>query len=145
MDTHSESVLKIERETQFIVTMSAFMKQDFASIGAAMRRDVVMELPGSSRLAGSHQGFEEVGLCIFGLRQVLGPELKGISFLHEGDQMIVRHEILVRGPRHEVEMGLRVRVRYDDAGKVRSLSVEPDDPALFDYVLDTRPADQSTA
>jgi hypothetical protein len=145
MDAHPESVLKIERETQFIATMSAFMKQDFASIGAAMRSDVVMELPGSSRLTGSHQGFEEVGLCIFGLRQVLGSELKGISFVHEGDQMTVRHEILVRGPQHEVEMGLRVRIRYDDAGKVRALSVEPDDLTLFDYVLDTYPADRSTA
>ena len=78
------------------------------------------------------------------LRQVQASELKGISFLHESDQMIVRHDIFVRGPEHD-EMALRIRVRYDDSGKVRALSLEPDDPALFDHVLKTHIADRSTA
>jgi hypothetical protein len=66
-------------------------------------------------------------------------------FLSVGDQMIAQHEVLVRGPRHEVEMILRVRIRYDDAGKVSTLSVEPDDTTVFDCVLDTHPANQSSA
>ena len=49
--------------------------------------------------------------------------------------MIVRHDITVHGPNHEVEMTLRVRARFDEQGKVESITVEPDDLGLFDHVL----------
>lgn len=49
--------------------------------------------------------------------------------------MIVRHDFMVHGPMHEVEMALRVSVRYDPTGKMEPITVEPDDPALFDHVL----------
>jgi hypothetical protein len=51
--------------------------------------------------------------------------------------MIVRHDIMVHGPLHEVEMALRVSVRYDPTGKMEAITVEPDDLALFDHVLNT--------
>jgi hypothetical protein len=74
-----------------------------------MRPDVVMELPGSSWLTGIYSGYEDVSSCVLGLRQVLNSEEKRISFLHEGDQMIVRHDIMVHGPTHEVEMTCSIR------------------------------------
>ena len=49
--------------------------------------------------------------------------------------MIVRHDIIVHGPNHDVEMTLRVRARFDEQGKIESLTVEPDDLGLFDHVL----------
>ena len=36
---------------------------------------------------------------------------------------------------HEVAMALRVSVRYDPTGKMEAITVEPDDLALFDHVL----------
>jgi hypothetical protein len=49
--------------------------------------------------------------------------------------MIVRHDIKVHGPNHQVEMTLRVRARFDEQAKMESITVEPDDLGLFDHVL----------
>jgi hypothetical protein len=137
MDTESMSPVQSAREAQFLEGIRAFMYRDFATLTDSMRPDVAMDFPGSSWLAGSHEGFDEVSRCIIGLRQVLGSEEGHISFLHESDQMIVRHDVGVHGPEHDVNMALRVRIRYDDEGRARSISVEPDDLPLFDYVLNT--------
>ena len=125
--------------------MGAFMRRDFAAIDRTMRPDVVMELPGSSWLAGTYRGYDEASRCILGLRQVLDSAERGISFLHEGDQMIVRHDSTVHGPMHEVEMTLRVRIRYDSDGKAEAISVEPDDIGLFDHVLNVVLGNQASA
>ena len=82
-------------------------------------------------------GLEDVSRCVLGLRQVLASEDRRTTFLHEGDQMIVRHDIMVHGPEHVVEMTLRVRVRYDREGKAESIDLEPEDLGLFDHVLNT--------
>jgi len=137
MDPRSETALQEERETQFIANIGAFMRRDFDAIERSMRPDVVMELPGSSWLAGTYGGFSEVSRGIVGLRRVLESDHTRISFLHESDQMIVRHDIKVHGPKHDVEMTLRVRARFDEQGKFESLTVEPDDLGLFDHVLNT--------
>jgi hypothetical protein len=144
MGIQSESVIQGQREAQFIETMGAFMRRDFAAIEGTIRSDVVMDLPGSSWLAGSHEGFQEVSRCLVGLRQVLASDDRRISFLHHGDQMIVRHDSVVSGPEHEAEMTLLVRIRYDDAGMARRISMEPEDLPLFDHVLNTRLGNQST-
>jgi hypothetical protein len=44
----------------------------------------------------------------------------------------------VSGPRHEVEMNLGVRIRYDEQGKFAIIDVEPADLDLFDYVVNSR-------
>jgi hypothetical protein len=72
------------------------------------------------------------------LRQVLNSDTRLITFLHEGDQMLVRHAINVSGPRHDVEMNLGVRIRYDEQGKFATIDVEPADIDLFDYVVNSR-------
>jgi hypothetical protein len=132
------------REIQFLENMGAFMRRDFAALEAAWRPDVVMTLPGSSWLAGTHEGYDDVSRCVLGLRQVLDSEQKRTTFLHEGDQMIVRHDIVVHGPLHVVEMTLLVRVRYDEGGKAEAISLEPDDLGLFDHVLNAMLQNQST-
>lgn len=143
MGTLSEAALHGEREAQFIKTIGSFVRRDFAAIEATIRTDVVMEIPGSSWVAGSHEGFQEVSRCLVGLRQVLSSDDRRISFLHHGDQMIVRHDSTVSGPEHEAAMTLLVRIRYDGAGMARSISMEPEDLALFDHVLNTRLGNQS--
>lgn len=101
-----------------------------------MRSDVLTHLPGSSSLAGTYRGLEEVGRCVLGLRHVLdSSEDHIITFLHEGDQMIVRHDIVVHGPKHQVGITLLIRFRFGADGKSESISVEPSDLGLFDHVL----------
>jgi hypothetical protein len=52
--------------------------------------------------------------------------------------MVVRHAIIVSGPRHDVEMNLGVRIGYDEQGRFATLNVEPADLDLFDYVVNSR-------
>lgn len=51
--------------------------------------------------------------------------------LHAGDQMLARLDVVVYGPSHDVDITLRVRVRYDESRKWETISVEPDDLGLF--------------
>src|SRR5918992_3744719 len=65
------------------------------------------------------------GSMHLGLRPVLDSSEKRITFLPEGDQMIVRHDIGLHGPKHEVEMTLLVRVRFDADGRPRRSPLNP--------------------
>jgi hypothetical protein len=58
--------------------------------------------------------------------------------------MLVKLDVEVHGLSHDVEMAIRVRVRYDESGKWEAISVEPGDLGLFDHVLNTRLGNQST-
>jgi ketosteroid isomerase-like protein len=137
VESRPKTPVQAHREAQFVHHMGAFMRRDFETLEAAWRLDVVMDMPGTSWLAGTHRGLEDVSRCVLGLRQVLASEDRRTTFLHEGDQMIVRHDIMVHGPEHVVEMTLRVRVRYDREGKAESIDLEPEDLGLFDHVLNT--------
>ena len=127
-----------EREAQFGRNMEAFIRRDFGVIEETMRPDVVLDMPGSSWLAGTYQGFEAVSRGVVALRQVFNSDKRLVTFLHEGDQMVVRHAITVSGPRHDVEMNLGVRIGYDEQGKFATIDVEPADLDLFDYVVNSR-------
>ena len=56
MDTPPRAGIQGEREAMFLGNMDAFMRRDFATIEGSMRSDVVLELPGTSWLAGSYRG-----------------------------------------------------------------------------------------
>jgi ketosteroid isomerase-like protein len=134
----STDQLHADREAVFVELLAAFGRRDIAVIRAAMRTDVVLELPGTSPLAGTHRGIEEVAHFVAALRMVLGTGRHRISFEHEGDEMVVRHQVSVYGPKHAAEMVLRQRFTFDsDVGKLASITVEPEDQGLFDYVLHT--------
>jgi ketosteroid isomerase-like protein len=135
MDAQPKSDLQAQREAQFVQDVGAFVRRDFEAIERKMRSDVVMHLPGSSWLGGTYRGLDEVGRCVLGLRHVLDSSEDHITFLHEGDQMIVRHDIMVHGPKHQVAMTLLIRFRFGADGKTESISVEPSDQGLFDHVL----------
>jgi len=145
MDAQPKSDLQIQREAQFVQDVGAFVRRDFEAIERNMRSDVVMHLPGSSWLAGTYRGLEEVGRCVLGLRHVLDSSEDHITFLHEGDQMILRHVITVHGPQHQVDMTLLVRVRFGADGKAESISVEPADLGLFDHVLNVALKDSAAS
>ncbi len=103
-----------------------------------MQADVVLQLDGSSPLAGTYRGIEEVGPFVVALRSVLDTGRSSVSFLHAGDQMIVRHQISVHGPSHAAEMVLLQRFTFDGpTGKLARITVEPEDAGLFDYVVQT--------
>jgi ketosteroid isomerase-like protein len=134
----SHEALHSDRECLFAELLAAFGRRDNDVIRAAMRPDVDLVLPGSSPLAGTHRGIAEVSRFVVALRMVLqtGRNDSQISFLHQGDQMVVRHQVSVLGPRHTAEMVLRQRFTFDGpGGKIVSITVEPEDEGLFDYVV----------
>jgi hypothetical protein len=51
--------------------------------------------------------------------------------------MLVRHEITVLGPTHDVTMLLGVRLRFDADGKTAEIWLEPSDVGLFDHVVNS--------
>jgi hypothetical protein len=117
--------------------MEAFIRRDFGVIDETMRPDVVLDMPGSSWLAGTYQGFEAVSRGVVALRQLFNSDKRLVTLVHEVDQMVVRHAITVSGPRHDVEMNLGVRIGYDEQGKFATIDVEPADIDLFDYVVNS--------
>lgn len=125
MDAQPKSDLQAQREAQFVRDVGAFVRRDFEAIERKMRSDVVMHIPGSSWLAGTYRGLEEVGRCVLGLRHVLDSSEDHIAFLHEDNQMVVRHDIMVHGPKHQVPITLLIRFRFGADGKSESISVEP--------------------
>jgi ketosteroid isomerase-like protein len=136
-DIRIEGETQVGREGLFARLDDAFMRRNFVAFDEAVREDVVLELPGSSWLAGTFQGREAFCRHIAALRQVLRSADTPSLFLHEGDQMIVKHEMVVMGPRHVVEMALRIRVRFDADGEVASFVVVPEDLGLFDHVANS--------
>ena len=126
---------ELGRETLFASLVLAFLERDFATIGQALREDVVLVLPGSSPFAGVHHGAEAVGRFLLGLRQFVISDEKALSYSHEADELIASNDFLVHGPRHAVEMTMRVRVAFDQEGKISEVFAEPDDVGLFDHVI----------
>jgi ketosteroid isomerase-like protein len=134
----SEIQLGADREAIFADLLAAFGRHDYETIRAAMRPDVVLELLGTSPLAGTYRGVEELDRFVVALRAVLDTGRHEVSFTHHGDQMIVRHQVAVHGPQHVAAMILRQRFEFDPAtGKITSITVEPEDRGLFDYVVRT--------
>jgi len=131
------STLQRDREARFIEGVGAFIRRDFDVLEETMRPDVVMRLPGSSWLAGTYRGPEEVGRCILGLRQVLESSEDRVTFVHHADRMTVDHDIRLHGPLHDLEMRFSITIGYGPDERIVSVDVEPADPGLFDHVLQT--------
>jgi hypothetical protein len=135
MDRSEKGPSELDREILFASLVSAFLERDFATIGQALREDAVLVLPGSSPFAGVHHGAEAVGRFLLGLRQFVISDESALSFSHEADELIASNDFLVHGPRHAVEMTMRVRVAFDQEGKIGEVLAEPDDVGLFDHVI----------
>jgi ketosteroid isomerase-like protein len=130
--------LSTDREALFAELLAAFGRRDNDVILAAMRPDVVLVLPGASPLAGTYRGIEELGRFVAALRAVLDTGRHEVAFEHFGDRMDVRHQVGVHGPQHHASMVLYQRFTFDAASKkITSITVEPEDPGLFDYVVQT--------
>jgi hypothetical protein len=130
-DTH---VLQLQREALFAQLVDAFIARDFAVFDNAVREDVLASLPGTSRLAGTHNGRGAFGRFVVAMRKILWSNDAAPTYTHEDDLMTVRHGLLVMGPRHQVEMILEIQLRFDADGKVASCRVQPEDLGLFDHV-----------
>ena len=138
--------LNSDREAIFAALLPAFGRRDDDVILTAMSRDVVLELPGASALAGTYRGIDEVGRFMTQLRWVLETGGHEVSFEHDGDQMLIRHQVAVRGPQHVAGMVLYQRFTFDaPSGKIVSITVEPEDRGLFDYLIHTVLSDDRAA
>lgn len=134
--------LTSDREAIFSELLAAFGRRADDVILTAMSRDVVLELPGTSALAGTQRGIDEVGRFMNQLRWVLETGRHEVSFEHDGDQMLIRHQVAVRGPQHVAGMVLFQRFTFDaPSGKIVAITVQPEDRGLFDYVVHTALSD----
>ena len=93
--------LNSDREAIFAELLAAFGRRDDDVILATMSRDVVLELQGTSALAGTYRGIDEVGRFVSQLRWVLETGSDEVSFEHDGDQMLIRHKVAVHGPQRD--------------------------------------------
>lgn len=130
--------LNSDREAIFAELLAALARRDDGVILAAMSGDIVLELPGTSALAGTYRGIDEVGHVVIALRSVLDTGQHEMSFEHEGDQMLVRDQVSMHGPQHVAGMIVLQRFTFDaPSGKIVSITVQPEDRGLFDYVVHT--------
>jgi ketosteroid isomerase-like protein len=129
--------LRAERERFFERMVTAFQEQDYEALERAMRDDIVLTVPGSSPVSGTHRGRDEVGRFLAASRRALDPGSRPASFRHTADEMVATNEVGVHGPVHDVRMRFEVRVRFDEDGRAASASIEPADVGLFDHVLAT--------
>ena len=133
--THAHAQeIRLEREALFATLVDGFITRDFAVFDRAVREDVLASLPGTSRLAGTHNGHEAFGRFVVAMRKILSSNDTAPTYTHEDDLMTVRHGLLVMGPRHQVEMSIETQLRFDADGKVASCRVQPEDLGLFDHV-----------
>jgi ketosteroid isomerase-like protein len=145
-DVVKDDQLNSDREAIFAELLAAFGRRDNDVILAAMSGDVVLELPGTSALAGTYRGIDQVGRFVSQLRWVLDAGRHEVSFEHDGDQMLIRHQVAVHGPHHVAGMILFQRFTFDaPSGKITSIMVEPEDRGLFDYVVHTALSDDRVA
>ena len=131
------STLHREREARFLDGVGAFIRRDFDALERTMHPDVVMHLPGSSWLAGTYRGPQEVGRCILGLRHVLESSQDHATFSHRDETMVVKHDIRLHGPLHDLRMTFSIAIGFDEGGRIVSADVEAGDPGLFDHVVQT--------
>jgi ketosteroid isomerase-like protein len=135
---HTSSQVQIEREGLLERLASAYQRRDLAVFEEVVRPDMVLTLAGSSRLAGTYHGYGAFSEYLEALRHVLRSAEKQITFKHNSNEMVFWQAMIVSGPRHQVEMTLRVTVRFHYAdGRVESFYVEPEDQKLFDHVVDS--------
>jgi hypothetical protein len=125
------------REALFGRLSAAYAARDFAAIEGSLRPDVILHIPGSSPFAGEHPGEENVARLLVGLRQFLDPGGQPVAYTHEGDVMIASQTVSVSGPKHRVDMELKVMIRFDGDDRVEAAYLQPSDVGLFDHVIST--------
>jgi hypothetical protein len=123
----------LEREGLLARLSAAYTCGDHASVIAAMRLDVDVEVPGHSPFAGHHHGPEEVGRWLLGMRRAFVPAGRPLAFSHEGDDMVVSQVVRLKG----VEWTNRYRITFDDSGRIERILWEPDDIETFDVLVES--------
>jgi hypothetical protein len=115
---------------------SAFARRDFEAVARGVRPEVVLQLTGTSWLAGTYRGYEEFGHYLLGSRQVLVSAEKPITYLHAGDEMTVLHDFVVGGSPLGPEIPLHVTVSFDADNTIASLLIQPQEQDAFDDAVD---------
>jgi ketosteroid isomerase-like protein len=129
--------VELEREGLLARLAVAYQRRDLDVFEAACRPDMVLTLAGSSRLAGTYHGYSAFSEYLDAVRDVLRAADQQIRFEHDIDRMIFTQAVVISGPNHQVEMGMRVTVEFHADGRVQSFLAEMEDQGLFDYVVNT--------
>ena len=129
--------IQLDREATLVDLASAYQRRDLPVFEAAVSPDMALTLAGTSRLAGTYRGYDSFGRYLQVVREVLRSAGKPITFTHGENEMTFRQVMVVMGPDHDAEMTLVVTMRYDDANRIQSFLVQPQDQGLFDHVINT--------
>jgi hypothetical protein len=113
----------------------AYAERDFATVERSMSSDVVLHVPGSSPFAGEHHGRDLVSRMAAGLRRFMETEGRPLTYEHRADLTIADQRLTVHGPKHAVEMDVRVAMHFDDEGRLTDVFLQPSDQGLFDHVV----------
>lgn len=132
------------REAVFGDLAAAYMRRDYHRISHALAQDVVLELSGSTPYAGTHLGIESVKRCTEAMRGSFEPSTKPLAFTHEGNEMVVEQAGRVRGEWRTAEMLIRLRITFDDEGRLVRVRVEPEDQETFDVLAQSVFEDSDT-
>ena len=123
-----------QREALFGSLVGAFQRRDFAAIEAVLSEHAVLMFAGSSELAGSYCGVEEIDRYIVAVRDIVRPNGKTIAYTHRADEMVASNEIGVFGRSGAVAMTMHITLTFD-RDKVAVVYVRPEDLELFDRML----------
>lgn len=123
-----------QREALFASVVSAFQSRDFAAMEAVLSEDAELMFAGSSELAGTYRGVEEIDRYLVAIRDIVRPNGKTIAYTHREDEMVASHEIGVFGPSGAADMTMHITLTFD-RDKVAVVYVRPENLELFDRVL----------
>lgn len=123
-----------QREVLFASLVGAFQSRDFAAIEAVLGEHAVLMFAGSSELAGTYHGVEEIDRYIIAVRDVVRPTAKPIAYTHRAEEMVASSEISVFGQSGTVDMTMHITLTFD-RDKIEVVYVRPEDLELFDRVL----------
>jgi ketosteroid isomerase-like protein len=144
MGGEGEGSRRLLREARYAEIVSARARGDVEFITDAMRPDVVIELAGSSSIAGAYRGYEGFEHYVAAMGSTVRSAGKPMRFEHEGEVLVVHQVGALVGTGEFHEMPFRIRIRFDADERISHIQVEPEDPDVFDRVVDARPSPPMT-
>jgi hypothetical protein len=136
---------QLGRQATFDRMASAFAHADVETVSAGVRPEAVLTLAGSSWLAGTYRGYEQLTQYILGSRLVLDSTPQRVEHLHCENEIRTVHNFVVGGKECGPEMALDVTVRFHPDDRIESVLIEPRDEDAFDAAVDGFLADADSS
>ena len=115
----------------------AFRRRDMADLQRTGSADVVLHIPGTSSLSGTHRGIGEViAVAARAATRFVPRSLEVVSVEAEGNEATAVVDLAGRAPDGTVDsVRLTQRFRFDEHAKVVETWLEPHDQRRFDRLV----------